>query len=286
MIVKNEEAMLARCLSSVKGADDIIIVDTGSTDRTKEIAAQFTDKIFDFEWCDNFAAARNFALGKADCFHWILSLDADEYLEEGGIEKIREFLSGYKKDAVGLHMKAVNNDFYGVRLFRNDETIYWVGKIHEAINVLDYDCLDVGITYETSPAHAFDPDRNFRILKSVAAEKPEDPRTLFYLAMEYGYRNDWKNCIETMEKYVTVSQFLKEKAEAYFVLALAYWYSQEGDKARASCLNALCINANFKAAARLMGHMSFERNKVQWDRLAETATNEETLFARVNFLSL
>ena len=66
MIVKNEENNLPRCLESVRDlADELIIVDTGSTDRTKEVAASFGAAIFDFEWCDDFAAARNFAFSKA-----------------------------------------------------------------------------------------------------------------------------------------------------------------------------------------------------------------------------
>ena len=66
MIVKNEEKLLARCLDSVAGLmDEIIIVDTGSSDKTKEIAARYTDKIYDFEWIDDFSAARNFAFSKA-----------------------------------------------------------------------------------------------------------------------------------------------------------------------------------------------------------------------------
>ena len=66
MIVKNEEKVLARCLDSLEGLmDEIIIVDTGSTDRTKEIAAGYTDKIYDFEWVDDFSAARNFSFSKA-----------------------------------------------------------------------------------------------------------------------------------------------------------------------------------------------------------------------------
>ena len=66
MIVKNEADILRRCLVSIADLmDEIIIVDTGSTDRTKEIAEEFTDKIYDYEWQDDFAAARNFAFSKA-----------------------------------------------------------------------------------------------------------------------------------------------------------------------------------------------------------------------------
>ncbi|MGY5190505.1 UNVERIFIED_CONTAM: glycosyltransferase, partial [Bacillus amyloliquefaciens DSM 7 = ATCC 23350] len=78
VIVKNEEEVLAGCLDSVKViADEMVIVDTGSTDRTKEIAARYTDKNYDFEWVDHFAAARNFAFSKAE-MDYILWLAADD----------------------------------------------------------------------------------------------------------------------------------------------------------------------------------------------------------------
>ena len=77
MIVKNEEDVLGRCLSCMDGiADEIVIVDTGSTDRTREIALQFTSKVYDFPWRDDFAAARNFAFSKAT-MDYTLWLDAD-----------------------------------------------------------------------------------------------------------------------------------------------------------------------------------------------------------------
>ena len=89
MIVKNEEPVLARCLDSVASMmDEIIIVDTGSTDRTKEIAAQYTNRIYDFTWCDDFSAARNYAFSLAT-MDYIYCPDADEYLD---LENQRRFL--------------------------------------------------------------------------------------------------------------------------------------------------------------------------------------------------
>lgn len=86
MIVKNEEDVLARCLESVEDlVDETVIVDTGSTDRTREIAARFTNRIFDFPWRDDFAAARNESFAHAS-MDYCLWLDADDVLlEPGGV---------------------------------------------------------------------------------------------------------------------------------------------------------------------------------------------------------
>ena len=89
MIVKNEEAVLARCLDTVADlVDEIIIVDTGSTDKTKEIAAHYTEKLYDFEWVYDFSKARNFAFSKATQ-EYIYSADADEVLDEENRERFR-----------------------------------------------------------------------------------------------------------------------------------------------------------------------------------------------------
>ena len=88
MIVKNEEAVLNRCLESMASAmDEIIIVDTGSTDATKKIAAAYTDQIYDFAWTGNFAEARNYAASKATG-DYIYTADADEYLEPEELQKL------------------------------------------------------------------------------------------------------------------------------------------------------------------------------------------------------
>lgn len=90
MIVKNEEKVLGRCLDSAKEiADEIIIVDTGSTDRTKEIAAEYTEKIYDFEWNDDFSAARNESFRKAT-MDYCMWLDADDVIPEREQQKIKK----------------------------------------------------------------------------------------------------------------------------------------------------------------------------------------------------
>ena len=94
MIVKNEEKLLRRCLDSLNGLyEELIIVDTGSTDKTKEIAWEYTDEVYDFEWVSDFAAARNFAFSKCTK-DYIYTVDADEVLDAENMEKFR-VLKGY-----------------------------------------------------------------------------------------------------------------------------------------------------------------------------------------------
>lgn len=143
MIVKNEESVLARCLDSVASMmDEIIIVDTGSTDRTKEIAAQYTSRIYDFTWCDDFSAARNYAFSLAT-MDYIYCPDADEYLD---LENQRRFLR--LKGALLPEIEIVQMnyitppDFNTVqnckkeprpKLFKRLRTFSWVDPVHETI---------------------------------------------------------------------------------------------------------------------------------------------------------
>ncbi|MDP2366246.1 MAG: glycosyltransferase family 2 protein, partial [Ignavibacteria bacterium] len=138
MIVKNEKKHLARCLSSVKDvADEIIIVDTGSTDRTIEIAESFGAKVFLFDWINDFSAARNFALSKSTC-DWILYLDADEELNLNCIEEINKYKTrtpaGIYCTIKSLGSANVNGSVIRYpRLFPNDARIKFAGKVHEQI---------------------------------------------------------------------------------------------------------------------------------------------------------
>ena len=115
MIVKNEEKILDRCLSGLADLmDEIIVVDTGSTDRTKEIAAKYTDKIYDFKWINDFSAARNYAFSKATR-DYIYSADADEVLDTDlVIEQITEDaqFDEVKKDEVRRKINVWLNNNY------------------------------------------------------------------------------------------------------------------------------------------------------------------------------
>ena len=138
MILKDEEDVLDRCLSSVKGlVDEIIIVDTGSTDATKQIALQYTDQVFDFAWIDDFAAARNYAFSKAN-MEYCMWLDADDVIEE---KDRLDFLTlkntlTLDTDIVMMRYNTAFDDdgnpsfwYYRERIIRNDQSHPWQGKL-------------------------------------------------------------------------------------------------------------------------------------------------------------
>lgn len=142
MIVKDEERVLRRCLDSVKGiVEEIVIVDTGSTDNTREIVKEFTDKLYDYQWKNDFSDARNFAASKATG-QWIFVLDADEYVEQENllraIEEIREHHGTYDMYAVNIINFAGHNGestaqhMHG-RIYKNDGTVEFHRAIHEQL---------------------------------------------------------------------------------------------------------------------------------------------------------
>lgn len=145
MIVKNEAEVLARCLDSVADLmNEIIIVDTGSTDNTKEIAARYTDKIYDYEWNDNFADARNFSFSKAS-MDYIYAPDADEVLDEENRMRFHQLKQALLPEIDIVQMKYVTPAEYNTvlnakkeyrpKLFKRLRTFTWVDPIHETIQL-------------------------------------------------------------------------------------------------------------------------------------------------------
>ncbi len=289
MIVKNEAAVLARCLESVKEADELIICDTGSTDGTVEIARQYTDKVFtDYVWEDHFANARNHARAKATG-DWILSIDADEFLT-CPFSAVRE-ATRLAFMAVNVKMTAEygpQSTFWFPRLFRRCESVWWEGAVHNHLSVMGEDVGAVTITFGYSPAHGDDRSRSLRILEKEVAANPECVRERFYLGREYFYRRMYDKALPMLGRYVTQSRFLPEKAEAFLTMARAYWELRMPDDARDALAQALIIDPNWAEACLFMATLAgegsgvprWEANAAQWKRMAATATNDNVLFLR------
>lgn len=199
MIAKNEAATLERGLRSVAGlVSEAIVVDTGSTDDTKEVAASFGANVFDFPWVDSFAAARNEALRHATG-DWIFSLDADEYLDSENREKFRALTGRLEEGAAYMTRQrsggvAVPILDFGCRLFRNRPDTRWTFRVHEQIlpavgragHKVHFTDICIDHTGYTDPVvRAQKAQRNLRLLLLEEAEQPDNPVTLIKLAGLY-----------------------------------------------------------------------------------------------------
>lgn len=284
LIVKNESSCLDRCLSSLRGVDELIVCDTGSTDNTVEIAKKYTDNVFtDFVWCDSFAKARNHALMKATG-DWILIVDADEFLVNT-MEEVRAAAIDADKRGLKTVSCKVKSEKQGQihpfpRLFKRHPDVYWKGDIHNYLSVSENNHQDITIVYGYSEAHKLDPDRAFRILKKVVEENPGCIREKYYLAREFWYRRLYEDAYNWYEEYLKVATWLPEKADGTLMAARCLWHMRKGNEARAKCLQAINLNPDFKEAFLLMAEMHYEPNRSKWLNLAEHATNKDVLFIR------
>ncbi len=285
IIAKNEANSITRCLESLKGADEIVLCDTGSEDNTVEIAKKYTDKVFtDYVWCDDFAGARNHANSKCTG-DWIFTIDCDCVLKTSFEQIKKEIELAEKEGNQSVQVQCCEENgttsHWLPLIYRNDPKIFWNGKIHNHINADAGKRGEIRIDYWYSDSHTKDPDRSFRILKKVVEEKPDCVREKFYLAREYWYRHDYITAVHWYKKYLSASTFGPEMADAYLTMGRCYWYMQEGDLARSCCLQAIALNANFKEALLFMAEMSGPGNKKRWEEFSKTATNEGILFVRI-----
>jgi len=210
LIVKNEEAVLGRCLDSVKSAcDEIIIADTGSTDATKEIALRYTDKVLDFKWIDDFAAARNFAFDNA-ASEYIMWLDADDVIEPQDLQKLlklKEELPPFY-DAVNMDYKLgfdaqgnVTSSLRRNRIVKRSRGFRWVGAVHEYIAVSGpVFQADIAVTHRPLD---HDAERNLRIYRRrLAAGEKFNARDQYYYANELNDHRLFEEAILWYDKFL------------------------------------------------------------------------------------
>ena len=174
MIVRDEGAVLGRCLQSAAPlCDEIVVADTGSKDDTKKIALSFTDKVFDFAWREDFAAARNFAFAQAKG-DYLLWLDADEVLLPRAAQALRALKERLRADACRLRTEipdgrgGVALAFERVRIVRKEAGFLWHGRVHEYIAAGgDVARADIAVTHLGGPKR--DPFRNLKIFARAFA---------------------------------------------------------------------------------------------------------------------
>lgn len=235
MIVKNESDTLGRCLDSISGLmDEIIIVDTGSTDNTKDIAAKYTNQIYDFKWIDDFSAARNFSFSKAT-MDYIYTADADEIIDKANYEKFADLKECMMPEVEIVQMKYINDKAdnnlqnsiteYRPKLFKRLRNFTWIDAIHETIRLepVVFDS-DISILHRPVGVHS---RRDFEIFnRQIRRGIPLSKRIRNMYARELLNVGECKDFEAVLDYFKDVfeSQDSKEdeKKEASCVLARGY----------------------------------------------------------------
>ena len=284
MIVKNEEKVLARCLDSVNDlVDEIIIVDTGSTDNTLEIARSYTDKIFSFEWVDNFSVARNFSFSKAN-MEYILWLDADDVLLEEDRKRFKQLKSniGMKTDIVMMKYIAGFDDYgtpalsyYRERLLKRSNGYRWHEPVHEHLdiwgNILDS---DICVTHKKDVIEIN--NRNLEIYESNLRKGVDlSPRGLYYYARELYNHQKFDDAIEYFIKFIEIKDgWVEDKIATCFNLANCYSFKKEHQKALEVLIKSFQYDTPRAEICCLIGYyyLEFEdyNRSIVWYKLASS----------------
>lgn len=239
MIVKNEEKNLEKCLNALQPIIDripleLIIADTGSTDKTREIAAQYTSQLYTFRWCNDFSKARNFVLEKA-CGEWFMFIDADEWIDN--VEPLIDFMQSEKAvdfNDIGIIIKnyyTYSGSKYEVdyvkRIFRRLPGRKFQGMVHETvpeqgnIKYLDVYLHHYGYVTDNSQFGRSEKSlRNTPILLEEIKKHPNNLLALYQLAQEYAVQGDW-NAMEQVCNQI-INKFGKQKKEFYVIKT--YWF--------------------------------------------------------------
>ncbi|MFH0919825.1 MAG: glycosyltransferase [Fibrobacterota bacterium] len=254
MIVKNEEAVLPECLEGAKAfADEIVIVDTGSTDRTVEIARSYGAKVIHSVWKDDFSFSRNLSLDNAAC-SWIVWLDADDRVDAASAANINRLKNEVEVLQVAFGFKVQNvkpnslgDIFVQLRMFPNDRRLRFERRIHEQIafalmrnhyRVQNVDGILVRHTgYHDEALKKKKALRNRAILEADLKNYPEDPNYLSAYGDTFFMADEWEKGIEIYKQVYAIPDCRKKQQEIYafmpVAIALGYQNLKQYDAALA-----------------------------------------------------
>lgn len=302
LIVKDEEKVLKRCIDSMKGCyDELIIVDTGSTDKTVKIAKSLGARVEHFKWIDDFSAARNYSFSFATK-SWIMWVDADDILYEGDAIKFKQNVEQLIKsnpDMIGVNCPYIyshestgtgeipNFKYHRLRIIKKDSG-YWVGRIHEYIKIdnsktINDDRINFHHFREENKG-TMNTARNLRILKKVVNEASEEelPRYLFYYGKECMYNNLYDEAIKSFLKYIPLSNWIPEKHRAMYELAVCYDFQKDRPNAIKYALKAIEIDENYVDPYILLGRLAYNdkrwKDAIKWMTAATLTSPARVLF--------
>lgn len=256
MIAKNEEKHIEKCLTAIKPYGfEIIVVDTGSTDRTKEIAAKYADKVLDFTWCNDFSAARNFSLEKASN-DYVLILDCDEVVTRLDLAQLQELMEAHPND-VGLiardnhytsnQMDTVYQDLVE-RLF-NKKLYHYESPIHEQVTHkqkgMKYDSYSLPLLADhVGYMGSFEElkkkvDRNNALLFQELEKNPENPYLYFQIGQSYNLIYDYEHSYQYYQKALAFDVNPEEEWVQMMIIAYANALLHTGREAEALQLEAV-----------------------------------------------
>ena len=289
MIVKNEELVLGRCLDSVKNLmDEIIIVDTGSTDKTKEIASLYTNKIYDFPWINDFAAARNFSFSKATK-DYIMWLDADDvllYEDNKKLQQLKENLDTSVDMVIMRYNMSFDKDdkptysFNRERLLKRSCNYTWSGQVHETIDYFgNIIYSSIGVSHKKIKETPI--DRNLKIYEYILSQgKKLQPREEFYYGRELMYNNRFDDAIEVLTSFINSSfGFVENKISACKDLAFCYFAQNKNLEGLLSLFRSFQFDEPRAEICCDIGYYFLEKEEytksIFWYELALTRTFDE-----------
>jgi glycosyltransferase involved in cell wall biosynthesis len=258
LIVKDEERFLDNCLKSVKDiAGEIIIVDTGSKDRTVEIAKKYTDKIYFHPWKDNYSEARNHYLdyAKGD---WIFQIDADEELVKEDIPILLNAVKNPSIDVIMLQIishlgRGKSESRHSLeRLFRNNGLIHYEGRIHERLigfkrpRIYPLRLMHYGYDLNDEDLSEKKHDRRIRLLKMDIEEYPDNPLPYHYLSCCYLSRNLLYETIDVCLKAIELAERQNNKNSVFlwsrYNASIAYYKLKDFKNAESMALSAIALD--------------------------------------------
>ncbi|MCL1935867.1 MAG: glycosyltransferase family 2 protein [Defluviitaleaceae bacterium] len=293
MIVKNEEKTLSRCLNSIKNVvDEIIIVDTGSTDNTIEIAQKFTENIYNFKWCHDFSIARNFAFSKANC-EYQMWLDADDIFPEKYIEEMINLKKFINKETDIVTMKYIT-DFdekenpnlivTRERIFKKEKNYKWIDPVHELIplegNIFHS---DIYIHHKKEKID-IKSRRNIEIYENIEKQRISFTlRQMYYYARELQNHEEWIKSAYYFEKFINSNLgWYEDIIMAIFNLSMIYEILNEKEKILEVLIKSFMWDSPRAEICCRIGHyfkdiINDYNTAIKWFKLATKVEDKDIL---------